>query len=123
MIRNAAGSKLAALRPDGTTAVELFEANLPTEVTAIFVTNVSGNSRTFRIYHAAAGGSYDQDTALYYDVTIAANTTTVIQSNTPNGLISLEDGDLIGVRSSAADDLNFTLYGVTADIAQLRRGG
>jgi hypothetical protein len=122
MIRNAAGSKLAASRPDGTTAVAAFTAAIATEITAIFVANVSSSGRTFRIFHAAEGGSFDLDTALYYDVTIAANTTLVIQSSAPNGLISMEAGDIIGVRTSAADDLNFTLYGVTADVSRQLTG-
>ena len=115
---NAQGSRLAVLRPADTTAATIFTATLNTEITKIFVANVTGGALTFRLFHGASGDSYDQDNALYYDVSVAANTTLVLEGLTPNGGIMMEPDEILGVRSSAGDGINFSVYGVTAPIAE-----
>ena len=115
---NAQGSRLVALRPADTNPATIFTSTLNTEITKIFVCNTSGSAITFRIFHGLAGDSYDQDNALYYDAAIAANETVVIEGMTPNGGIMMQPTEILGVQSSSADDIVFTVYGVTAPIAE-----
>lgn len=115
---NAQGSRLAVLRPADTNPATIFTASLNTEITKIFVANVTNGALTFRLFHGLAGDSYDQDNALYYDVSVAANTTMVLEGMTPNGGIMMQPDETLGVRSSSGDGLNFSVYGVTAPIAE-----
>lgn len=117
---NALGSRLAVLRPANTTAATIFTASLNTEITKIFVANVTAGTLTFRVFHGASGDSYDEDTALYYDVAIDANATVEIFADTPNGGIMMQEGEILGVRSSSGNGLNFSVYGVVAPIAAER---
>ena len=110
------GSKLAAVTPSGTTAVTAFPATLPTEITRIFVCNVSGSACTFRLFHGADGDSFDTSNALYYDAAVPAGTTVEIFADSTNCGITLEATDILGVRSDTADGLTFSIYGVTAEI-------
>jgi hypothetical protein len=115
---NALGSRLAVLRPTDTTAATIFTASLNTEITKIFVANVTSGALTFRLFHGASGDSYDQDNALYYDVNVAANATMVLEGMSPNCGIMMQPDEILGVRSSAGNGLNFSVYGVTAPIAE-----
>lgn len=112
---NARGSQLAQTRPSGTTAAAAFTASLPTEVTCIVVCNVGGVDATCRIFHDDDGTTFDQTTALFYDVPVAAGETVIISAQSPSSTIQVGIGGSVGVRSDTASALTFTLYGVTAD--------
>jgi hypothetical protein len=117
MIINAQGSKLAQIQPGDTSDTLAFTAVIQTEITRILVCNTAGSARTFRIFHADSGDSFSVDNALFYDYAIAAHDTVIIATDAPNAGIALQIGELLGVQASAADELTFTVYGVTASIA------
>jgi len=114
---NAQGSRLAVSRPSGTSAVTAFTATLATEITRIFVCNTSGSSKTFRLFHGESGDTFDEENALFWDVSVGADTTYEVFADSPNSGLALREGDILGVRSSAANGLTFSIYGVTASIA------
>jgi len=91
-----------------------------TEITAIIVCNTTASPVTFRIFHDNDGTTYDQTTALWYDVSLAANTTTLISSEAPNGGIALQQNGTIGVQIGTADAITFTFYGQTAELYRAR---
>lgn len=117
MIINAQGSKIAQIQPADTLDTLAFTAVIQTEITRIVVCNTDSSARTFRVFHADEGDSFDPVNALYYDVSVAAKTTTVIAADAPNSGIALQIGEKLGVQASAGDTLTFTIYGVTANVA------
>lgn len=118
----APGSLLAQSRPSGTTAVEAFAASLRTEVTLIAVCNTTGSAVDFSVYHDDAGGStFDQSTALHYEQALAANATVYLAAAAMYGGFALKPGGQIGIRTATASALNFSIYGVTQEIAAASR--
>ena len=110
---NAQGALLAQVRPSVTSAVLGFAAQLRTEITLIVISNTTASAVNFSLYHDDNGTTYDQTTALYYAVQVAANSTELIQIASPNAGILLSSGGNLGVQSSTANALNFSIYGVT----------
>jgi len=117
---NAQGSLLAQLRPSGTSATLAFTSppnvsgrGLQTEITLIAVCNTTGAPASFSIYHHDTGTTYDQTTALYYGVALAANTTDLITIQSPNSGIMMRPGGKLAVQTSVANALTFSIYGVT----------
>ena len=112
---SAQGSQLAQTRPSGTTAGAAFTASIQTEITRIFITNTTGSGATFSIYHDDDGTTYDQTTALFYGVSIPANTTTEFSCNPGAGIQIRADGKL-AVQSNTGSALTFSIYGITAQV-------
>ncbi len=104
--------QLAQARPSGTSAVSIYSPG--SGVTAIIrnitVSNTTANQVTFRIFHDDDGTTYDQSTALFYDVTIARYSTTQI---TAFMSMNNSSGNL-AVQSGTANALTFTVYGAEA---------
>ena len=115
---NASGQQIAQSRPSDTSAVSVYTASILTEITKIVICNTTGSGATFRIFHDDDGSTFDQTTALYYDTAIGANATTVIDAQ-PNSGLMVRNGGQIAVRSGTGNALNFTLYGVTANLARV----
>lgn len=113
----AIASQLAQILPTDTVVNTAYTAVIKTDVTLIIVCNVSTNARKFSIYHDDDGTTFDDTTALYKDEPIAASTTRRIEIQYEGGGISVEEGGAIGVKTDVASELNFTLYGMTQNIA------
>lgn len=109
----APGSLLAQVRPANTTATAGLTAAMQTEVRRIFVCNNTGSAVAFRLHHDVGGSTYDQSNALYYDKTVPANDSIVIESDAGGG-IGLAESDTLGVRTATGDALTFSFYGYTA---------
>lgn len=103
--------QLGQVRPNSTDPTLLIEALDRSKfiVYTIIVTNVSGSGRTYRIFHDDDGTTYNQNSALVYDKTLASNDYEVI--NIRDGLTIGPKGNL-AVRSNAADGITFTAYGI-----------
>lgn len=102
-------SQLGQLRPADTNAASLYSpaANVDAVIRQIIVCNTSGAASTFRIFHDDNGTTYDQGTALFYDVAIAADETLVLDV-----FICMDDDTgNVAVRSGNANALTFTAYG------------
>ena len=109
----APGSLLAQLHPANTTTATFFTATLRTEITSLLVCNTSGSAVTFRVHLDEQGTTYAVDNALYYDVSVPANTTVNLDAEMNAG-IALVPGDTLGVRTGTASTLTFSAFGVTA---------
>ena len=101
--------QLGQLRPANTTAASLYSPGASTQaiIKNIVVCNQTANNETFRIFHDDNGTTYDETTALFFDVAIVANTTVSIDSAV---LMNDSTGNL-AVRTSTASALTFTAYG------------
>lgn len=110
MARTAQPKLLGQLRPANTTAVSLYSP--PADTTwigkALYVCNTTGGALTFRIFYDDDGTTYDETTALYFDAAVAANATVVISDL----LCGNVNAGNVGVRTSAGNGINFTLFGV-----------
>jgi hypothetical protein len=108
------GSQLGQVRPADTTAASIYSpaASIEAKVTAIMVCNTTTIATTFRIFHDDNGTTYDADTALYYDVPLAANDTVTFEVAI---LMNDATGNL-AVRSGTGNAVNFTVYGFEKDV-------
>ena len=103
---------LAQSRPSDTNAVSAYAppASTITQITKILVCNTTGNTPTFRIFLDNDGTTYDETTALYFDTAMSANGTTTIEGNW------WMNGGNLAVRTSAANELTFTVFGAEHNI-------
>ena len=104
------GSLLAQTRPSNTTAATAYTAVVHTEITRIVVCNTTGSAATYRLFHHNSGSTYDQTTALRYDVSIAANAFAEVVSEPGSGIAISKTGTL-GVQTGTGSALTFTVYG------------
>ncbi len=73
----------------------------------IIVCNQSGASAKYRIFLDDDGTTYDQTTALFYDILIPADTTDSIE-----GIYFMDDSDgNLAVRTNTSSALTFTCFG------------
>lgn len=102
--------QLGQLRPANTTAVSIYSPASGTDarLTQITICNTSSAAATFRLFHDDNGSTYDETSALYWNITIAANDTVTI---TLAAYMDDDTGSFAG-RSSVGSALTFTLYGI-----------
>jgi len=111
MPENLKGVQIAQSRPSNTTAVS---AVSPTDgqiiqVTSVFLANTTSANATFRIFHDEDGTTYDESTALFYDVTLDANTS--LHIDLADIWLRNSSGNL-AVRVGTASAITFTFYGI-----------
>lgn len=101
--------QLGQLRPANTTAASIYSpaANTVTQIKTIIVCNTTSSSASYRIFLDDDGTTYDESTALYWDISLPGNTTESIEVN-----LAMDDstGNL-AVRTSSANALTFTAFG------------
>jgi len=104
------GKQLGQLRPADTNAASLYSppASTAARLTQLFVCNQTAGGETFRVFCDDDGTTYDQTTALYYDVAIAANVTSKIDL----ALYMNDASGNLAIRSSTASALTFTMFGI-----------
>ena len=104
---------LGQLRPADTNAASLYSpgANISAEITALLVCNQSGSVAAFRVFLDDDGTTYDQTTALFYDVSLGAGLTFKIPENGVAGWGMSNPAGNLAVRSSVNDALTFTVFG------------
>ncbi len=100
---------LAQSRPNGTGNTTAFTkpVNKYSTIYSIIVCNTTGSARTYSVFICTNGTTYDETTAIIFASPIAPNETQCVQMevtlDTTNGTI--------GVQSSSANALNFTIIG------------
>ncbi len=102
--------QLGQLRPANTTAASLYSPGASTTaiIKTIVVCNQTASSAKFRIFLDDDGTTYDESTALFFDIVIGANSTDQIDTyyamNNANGNLA--------VRTDTNSALTFTCFGV-----------
>lgn len=112
----AQGSRLASVLPGTTADTLLFTATMDTEVTRIFVCNVSGGAAAADLYHVQAGATLSLADAIFFNKSVAAGDTLQVFADATNSGIQLKAGDELWC-AGPANALAFNVYGVTASIA------
>ncbi len=104
------GEVLGQARENSTNAVSVYSppASTYTKITGITLCNQSGAAATFRLFLDNDGTTYDQTTALFYDVSLAINETLQIDVK---WFMSYSAGNL-AYRSSVANAITITVFGV-----------
>lgn len=101
--------QLGQLRPANTTAASLYSpgASTTTIIKTISICNTSGAAATFRIFVDDNGTTYDETTAVFWDIAIAADETVQLDV-----FYAMNDatGNL-AVRTSVNNALTFTAFG------------
>lgn len=101
--------QLGQLRPANTTAATLYSpgASTTTIIKSIVICNQTAATAKYRIFVDDDGTTYDQTTALFYDIAIGANSTDQIDTfyamNDANGNLA--------VRTDTNSALTFTCFG------------
>ena len=102
--------QLGQSRPSGTTATSLYSPGAGEEVIikSIIVTNTSGSSATYRLFVDSNGTTYDETTAIAWDITLGGGETDIFE-----GTICMNDSSgNLAVRTDTADALTFTANGL-----------
>jgi hypothetical protein len=101
--------QLGQLRPANTNAASIYSpaSGVTAIIKNITVCNTTANNVVFSIYHHETGTTYDQTTALYYQVTIQKN-----QTLTLTAFMAMKTaGGNLAVQTGTASALTFTVYG------------
>ncbi len=115
---------MAQVRPGVTTPVLAYTADeLRTEITLILcvIDPVSGPAQSdVAIYHDDSGGStFDQTTIILSETRLQLlQTNDLFQGQHPGSGIILNAGGELAVQCSDADDVTFSIYGVTETRAE-----
>jgi hypothetical protein len=99
--------RLGALRPADANDAQLYA--VPTDERAmvvVFVCNQTGTAATFRLAHLDSGTTPANEDWMYYDYSLAANTTLKI------GPIAMNESESLRVRSGTADAISFVASGM-----------
>ena len=107
--------QLGQSRPTDTTAVSIYSPSTTDRcvVHNIIVCNTTSSTATYRLFVDEDGTTYDQTTAIAYDVPLAGNSTTLWQvrlyMNNPAGNLA--------VRTGTGSALTFTVNGEDGSVA------
>lgn len=123
-ISHAQGELLAQGRPNSTSPVTIFQAGeLRVEITLVIAAIREGGSSTeIFVYHDDDGTTYNDDTIIASDAKIEDDTDVIFQAQHPGSGIMIKPGGSLGVKVSAAGEVNFSVYGITEVIAERVRG-
>jgi hypothetical protein len=108
--RPSLGRQLAQVRPADTanTAFVNSKESTTTRIDMIIICNTSAAAAKYRIFHDDDGTTYDQTTALFYDVTLDIAESHELPDTL--WLHAANEGN-IAVRSDTGSALTFTAYG------------
>lgn len=103
--------QLAQARPAGTSAVSLFsQSSSPYEIDLINITNVAGSDTTVSIFHDANGTTYDESTALIWQVPLVSGETIHFEAK----IADYQKAGGVGIQTSVGSAATFTAYGEIA---------
>ena len=100
--------QLGQVRPASTTAASLYSpgVGITAIIKSVWICNTTGATVLFRIFVDDDGTTYDESTALFWDVSVSGNTTVELDT-----FIALNDsaGNL-AIRTETANALTFTAF-------------
>ncbi len=104
------GDTLGQLRPADTTAVTIYSpvSGVHTKITRVVVCNTASTTQKFRIFLDNDGTTYDETTALFWDIPTPTDTTVEIEGG---WWMNNSSGNL-AVRTDSASAFTFTVFGV-----------
>lgn len=108
-------TQLAQARPANTSTNTLYAkpANTQVFVTSILLANVTASDATYSIFWDADGTTYTTDTAIAYNVTLAANGIASLEFENP---IPLVVNGAFGIQSGTSGAITYTLSGFIRNV-------
>lgn len=110
------GGKLGSVHPATTSVQTIYTALATTEITRIQVCNVTNNNVEYSVFHDDTGTTYSTTTALVYSKQVAGKSVDVIEAASQGSGITIQKNGTLGVAASAANHLNFTIYGIVQKV-------
>lgn len=109
VVKDETSTHLGQLRPANTTAASIYTPGdgVIALIDSIVVCNTGAGPCLYRIFHDDDGTTYDQSTALYYDISLATKMAVVLEP----GIYMANGSGNLAVRTNTANDLTFTVYG------------
>lgn len=101
---------LAQAMPTGTVAAAGYTNKNHSGISLIVVANNSSAAVTYSIYCDQGGSTYATSNALFYQVSLDANSTDLLEFAS-GGLTLDHPSDTIGVQSSVGSAVTFSFYG------------
>ena len=101
---------IAQARPSGTSAVAAFTTKAATRIDTIVIANTTAGSVNYSVYLDQDGTTYDQSTALFYSVALAANTTALIQFD--SSFFITDINGRLAIQTSSGNALTFSIFGL-----------
>jgi len=102
--------ELGQARENSTDAVSVYSPPvdiISTIITSVILCNTTGSAATYRLFHSFGGTTYDESTALFFTVSLAANSTidleTFIVMTNPDGNFAY--------RTGTANAITISVYG------------
>lgn len=114
----AIGTILAQSRPSDTTAASAYSPSTNTiraEITLIVVCNTSGSAAKFRVFIDEDGTTYDESTALFWDINVPADTTVEVLDRHSSYWMTKSASNL-AVRTDTASAFTFTVFGMEHEV-------
>jgi len=108
-------TQLAQSRPGDTSTHTLYAkpTNSQVYITSILIANVTSSSATYSVFWDADGTTYTNDTALAYNVTLAANGIASLEFDNPLPLVV---SGSFGIQSGTASAITYTLAGFIRNV-------
>lgn len=106
------GSMLATARPADTAVATLYTpdaAVIEATLRTLWVCNTSASAATFRVLYDPDGTTFDETTALVWDLSIPAGRYQPLEWD--GRVVILRPGGALGIRSGTGNALTFTLFG------------
>ena len=105
--------QLAQVRPPNTNTMSVLSAAVKRKVVvmSMVLCNTTTSAATFSIFLDKDGTTYDQTTALFYGITLAANTTEMIELHEGLPLDPQVSGNL-ALQVGTANAITFTINGL-----------
>lgn len=105
--------QLAQVRPPNTNAMSVLSAGIKRKVvvTSVVLCNTTTAAATFSIFLDKDGTTYDQTTALFYGITLAANTTEMIEFRAGLPMDPQTAGNL-AIQIGTSSAITFTFNGL-----------
>ena len=122
MIGFAQGELLGQVKPATTSPVAIYTASMRTEVLLIAAVVLSGEPE-ISIYHDdEATEVFDSSNQIYFAAREVGGNPFVFQARGAGGGILARPDGIIAVQTSVADAVTFSVYGITATLADRVRG-
>lgn len=101
--------QLGQSRPSSTTAASVYSpaSGVVTQIKTITICNTSGAAAAYSLFHDDNGTTYDETTALYWNISLDADQTETIDVN----LAMSDSSGNLAVKTSVSNALTFTVYG------------
>ncbi len=93
-----------------TNAATFYTFKKRTDVRAIHVCNTSSSDATYSIFYDKNSGGFSVSNALYYEITLKANSTDILEYGS-GSFVAANQKNRLGVQAGTASAITITMHG------------